>query len=193
MMIVHLNGWPGVRKKTIGSQLAKNLRARFIHNHLLHDVAVVCAGLNDPDRWVLYEQVRTAAYACLKKRSLTEVFVMTNCLRKNAPRELEAWNRVVDLAVSRNVPLVPVVLEAAPDEIIRRVESPERSGKKLTDPAQLRSYLAEDTLQYPAVSELLVLDVTSLKPEEAAARIEDHLTHIRSSLQTASARHLQFR
>jgi len=192
-MIVHLNGWPGVGKKTIGSELAKNLRARFIHNHLLHDVAIVCAGLNDPDRWVLYERVRTAAYASLKRRSLTEVFVMTNGLCKNAPRELEAWNRVVDLAVSRNVPLVPVVLEAAPDEIIRRVQSPERSGRKLTDPTQLRSYLAEDTLQYPAVSELLVLDVTSLKAEEAVARIEDHLTDIRASLQPASARHLQFR
>jgi gluconate kinase len=192
-MIVHLNGWPGVGKRTIGFELAKTLRARFIHNHLLHDVAIVCAGLNDPDRWALYEQVRTAAYASLKKRSLAEVFVMTNGLCKNAPREIEAWNRVVDLAVSRNVPLVPVVLEAAPDEIIRRVQSPERSGKKMTDPVQLRSYFGEDTLQYPDVSELLVLDVTSLMPEEAAARIGDHLADIRVSLQPASAKHLQLR
>jgi gluconate kinase len=192
-MIVHLNGWPGVGKRTIGFELAKNLRARFIHNHLLHDVAIVCAGLNDPDRWALYDQVRTAAYTSLKARSLTEVFVMTNGLCKNAPREIEAWNCVVDLAVSRNVPLVPVVLEAAPDEIIRRVQSPERSGKKMTDPVQLRSYFAEDILQYPDVSELLVLDVTGLMPKEAAARIEDHLAYVRASLQPAGARHLRLR
>jgi hypothetical protein len=35
--------------------------------------------------------------------------------------------------------------------------------------------------------------LSGLKPEEAAAQIEDHLTHIRSSLQTASARHVRFR
>ena len=39
-MIVHLNGWPGVGKKTIGFELAKNLRARFIHNHLLQYLTV---------------------------------------------------------------------------------------------------------------------------------------------------------
>jgi hypothetical protein len=50
--------------------------------------------------------VRQAAYASLRKRPLTEMFVMTNALCKNAPRELEAWSHVVELAMSRNVPLV---------------------------------------------------------------------------------------
>ncbi|WP_284388078.1 hypothetical protein [Devosia yakushimensis] len=39
-MIIHLNGWPGVGKLTIGRLLAADLGARFIHNHLLHDVAI---------------------------------------------------------------------------------------------------------------------------------------------------------
>src|SRR6202011_2120341 len=34
-MIVHLNGWPGAGKKTIGEALSMLLGARFIHNHLL--------------------------------------------------------------------------------------------------------------------------------------------------------------
>ncbi len=192
-MIIHLNGWPGVGKKTIGSVLAKNLGARFIHNHLLHDVAIVCAGLDDRDRWILYEQVRQAGYSSLRNRPATEVFVMTNALCKNAPREVEAWRHVVELAVSRGVPLVPVVLEAAPDEIARRIQSAERAGTKLTDPATLSSCLATDALQYPAVPELLVLDVTRLQPHAAATRIEAHLAVVRASLQPAGARHLQLR
>ena len=48
-------------------------------------------------------------------------------------------------------------------------------GNKLTDPDEFRSYLRTDTLQHPTVSELLVLDVTHLTPEEAAARIENHI------------------
>ncbi len=136
-MIIHLNGWPGVGKKTIGSILADRLHARFIHNHLLHDVAIVCTGLNDPDRWILYDAVRQAAYASLSKRPCTEVFVMTNALCKNTPRELKAWRDIVELATSRNVPLVPIVLEATVDELSRRLQSAERIGKKLTDHAEL--------------------------------------------------------
>jgi gluconate kinase len=182
-----------VGKKTIGSVLARKLRARFIHNHLLHDVAIVCAGLDGSDRWPLYEQVRQAAYASLCRRPVTETFVMTNGLCKNTPRELEAWRHVVDLAIARKVPLVPVVLEAAPEEMVRRIQSVERVGKKLADPATLRTILAADTIQHPAVAELLVLDVTDLEPEEAATRIEGHLALIKSSLAPASLRHLQLR
>ena len=40
-MIIHLNGWPGAGKKTIGEALS----ARFIPNHLLRDVALVCADI----------------------------------------------------------------------------------------------------------------------------------------------------
>jgi hypothetical protein len=35
-----------------------------------------------------------------------------------APRELSVWAHVVDFAIVRNVPLVPVVLELALDENI---------------------------------------------------------------------------
>jgi broad-specificity NMP kinase len=192
-MIIHLNGWPGVGKKTIGSILADHLHARFIHNHLLHDVAIVCAGSHDPDRWILYELVRQAAYASLRKRPRAEVLVMTNALCKNSPRELKAWRDVVELATSRNVPLVPIVLEAQEDEIVRRLQSAERIGKKMTDPAELRSYFAVDELQYPAVSELLIVDVTNLEPEGAATRIERHVNVIKGTLEPAGSRHLSLR
>jgi hypothetical protein len=71
----------------------------------------------------LYELVRQAAYASLRKRPRTEVFVMTNALCKNSSRELKARRDVVELATSRNVLLVPIVLEAAADEIVRRLQS----------------------------------------------------------------------
>jgi hypothetical protein len=63
----------------------------------------------------------------------------------------------------------------------------------LTDPAELRRYFGEDTLQYPAVPELPALDVTSLSPQESAARIEHHIEMVRESLKPADSRHLQLR
>ncbi len=174
-MIVHLNGWPGVGKQTVGRVLAERLGARFVHNHVLHDVAIACAGFDDAARWPLYEQVRSAAYRTLRDRPPGEVFVMTNALCVGSAREQAAWNHVVDLALARQVPLLPVVLQATPEENERRIRSSGRAGRKMTDPGVLRDFMAEDTIQRPPLQELLVLDVTVLTPGEAAEAVVQHL------------------
>lgn len=192
-MIIHLNGWPGAGKKTIGAELAKRLHARFIHNHLLHDVAIVCAGYDDPDRWKLYETVRSAAYNVLKTRPAKEVLVMTNALCRGSTREQAAWRHIVDLAMARHVPLVPVILELTPEENFRRLGSEDRQGKKLTDHKELASYFAEEILQKPDVPELLILDVTTLSPAEAAKSIIDHVTSFAPELRPATDQHLEMK
>ena len=72
--------------------------------------------------------------------------------------------------------LVPIVLEAELAENERRLQSLDRIGRKLTDPAVLRSFLGCDAIQKPDAPELLVLDVTALSPDEAAAAIQHHLS-----------------
>ena len=175
-MIVHLNGWPGVGKRTIGERLARRLGARFIHNHLLHDVAIACAGIGGPGRWPLYEEVRRAAYDALAARPREEAFVMTNALCAGAPREQAAWSHVAGLAMRREARLVPVVLEAELAENERRLQAPDRIGRKLTDPAALRSFIECDAIQKPDLPGLLVLDVTALSPDAAAEAIQHHLS-----------------
>ncbi len=191
-MIIHLNGWPGVGKRTIGGHLANRLGARLIDNHLLHDVGIVCAGLANPARWQLYEQVRSAAYAALSQHPADDIFVMTNGLCDESSREIAAWQHVVELAILRGVPLVPVVLEAAGDEIECRVESPDRKGTKLSDATILRQMIAGATLQRPAVDELIMLEVTALSAERAAEEIADRISEMRPRLTPATRRHLQF-
>jgi broad-specificity NMP kinase len=192
-MIIHINGWPGAGKKTIGEALAAKIGARFIHNHLLHDVAIVCAGFGSEARWRLYEIVRAAAYETLAARPASEVFVMTNALCTNSPRERVAWRHVVDLALSRSAPLIPVVLNVEPAELFRRVQSVERIRKKLTDPAKLQEFLDLDTLQLPDVPERLEVNVTELTPEEAAQAILEYIEAIRPHLRPATTGHLKMR
>ena len=193
-MIIHLNGWPGVGKFTIGSALAAAMPARLIHNHLLHDVAINCTGLNDQQRWPLYDAVRELAYSALAERPKSEKFIMTNGLCVHRVREVIACNHVVDLAIKRHVPLVPVVLEADLEENMRRVQSADRVGRKLSDPTILRSMSRSDVIQRPKVPELLVLDVTLLTAAEAAKAIVTHVSSavLSDRLKPATDEHRSF-
>jgi hypothetical protein len=83
--------------------------------------------------------------------------------------------------MEREVPLVPVVLEATAGEHFRRVQSAERMGNKMTDPAMLQSQMNVDVIQKPASPYLLVLDVTSKSPEDAADTISEHITTLRNA------------
>jgi len=189
-MIVHLNGWPGVGKLTVARLLAPRLQARLIDNHLLHDVAIRCAGIDDPARWPLYEAIRAAAYRVLAERPRAETFVMTNALCVGSPRECESWRQVVTLAETRAVPLVPVVLEADDVVLRSRVQRLERQGRKLTDPNALVEMIRCDRLLKPDVPERLDLDTTHLAAAAAVAAIEAHLLAVRGQLAPANARHL---
>lgn len=192
-MIIHLNGWPGVGKKTIGEALARKIGARFIHNHLLHDIAIVCAGLQTEARWTLYETVRREAYAVLATQPRSDVFVMTNALCRNSVREQQAWQHVVELALVRQVPLIPIVLQVEREENLRRLQSAERVGKKLTDARELEGYFAEDTIQHPDVPEALLLDVTRLPAEDAAERVVSHVSAVKIGISVATQQHLRMR
>jgi hypothetical protein len=86
-----------------------------------------------------------------------------------------------------------VVLEAAIEENARRVADAGRGPRKLTDPAVLRSFVTHDSIQRPDVPELLILDVTALSAEQAAARIRDRLARIGAGLAPAGDRHRAFR
>jgi hypothetical protein len=193
-MIIHLNGWPGAGKRTVGERLAERIGARFVHNHLLHDAARICvgrAGRNVPEYWATYERVRSAAYEALAARPQDETFVMTNALCKDDPRETEAWGHVVALAMRRSVALVPIVLDIGLEENCRRVQSADRLGRKLSDAEHIRELHSRFALQRPAVSELIAFDVTALDPEPAASMLHARIEGLRPLLRPATLAHLQ--
>lgn len=190
-MIVHINGWPGVGKKTTGELVAKKLGARFIHNHVLHDVAFACAGYGDADRWPLYEKVRSAAYEVLMNKPKHELFVMTNALCNDATREVDAWGHVVNLAISRSVPLIPIVLNANLPEIQKRIVSPARVNK-LRDPIHLQEMIDKFNLQIPSVPETRQFDVSQLSAIDAADVVVDYVEKIALQFAPATRKHLNF-
>lgn len=191
-MIIHINGWPGVGKKTIGEIVAKEINARFIHNHVLHDVAWACAGRGDEEYWPLYERVQSEAYKVLARRPSEENFVMTNALCKTADREILAWEHVVALAIKRNVPLIPIVLKASINVLVERVTHPDRLTTKLTDPEYLTQMLTKHELLVPRVDDTFLIDVDELSAEDVASSIIKYLSEGLESRRVATEQLLQF-
>jgi hypothetical protein len=117
---------------------------------------------------------------------------MTNALCNGSEREVRAWAYVVELAMSRDALLIPVILQVELSDNIRRLRSVEWSNK-LRDPMVLESYLSIDSIQQPDVPELLLLDATALSPEQAATRILQHVEDVRKWVLPATEKHLNFR
>lgn len=115
---------------------------------------------------------------------------MTNALCVDSPREEEAWRHVVALAISRNVPLVPVIFDADPEEIARRVASVERMRRKLSDAKALLEMMSQARLQRPLVPERIDLDVTTSMPSEAALLIAARLEALSENLMPATMLHI---
>lgn len=63
--IIHINGWPGSGKRTIGQFVAKTLGGRLVDNHAMLNPAEALLERDDPRHQALWDGVRrlTLTYA----------------------------------------------------------------------------------------------------------------------------------
>jgi shikimate kinase len=177
-MIVHLNGWAGAGKLTVGRQLAPVLGARLADNHTLHNVAAALCDRQSPEYWSLYHRVRDLAYARMREMPADGAFVMTNSLTRDSPHELEAWQAVRELAADRGDRLIAVTLDCSVEENLQRVQMLDRrNNRKLVDPELLATWRSAGyTLETgEGADHRFVLDNTNRSPAEAAQRIAQFL------------------
>ena len=177
-MIIHLNGWPGSGKLTVGRVVARELEARLLDNHTLHDVAVRLCEQHTPEYWELYHQVRDAAFKRIRALPSREVIVMTNALTLESDRDRQVWTAVKALALERGVPLVAVTLQCSLDENVRRIASESRRHRKLTDPAPLIEWRSTFTLLTDGSVPSLMIDNTNRGPDLVADEIVEFVRRI---------------
>jgi hypothetical protein len=180
-VIVCLVGFPGAGKLTIARALSRLIDATVVDNHWINDPILRLVATTDahavPEAiWPQVAKVRSAvleAIATLSPRAAN--FIFTYAGSNEDPQDRNAFEEYRDVAVRRNCRFIAVRLLCGEAELVRRIQSPERRGRKLTDPAEA----ADNTRHYsPLDSGLpgsLTIDVTDLAPEAAAARIFDHI------------------
>lgn len=139
-MILSINGWPGVGKLTVGSQLAGRLNGRLLDNHTLINVAKALTDYGTPAYYDAIRSVRQIAFGHILALPAHVPVVLTHVLATGGPFQFaeEHWKSIRGLATERGAKLLSVTLDCDPAEQARRIVSIERRAlKKMHDPAQI--------------------------------------------------------
>jgi hypothetical protein len=168
-MLIHLNGWPGVGKLTIGRLLQARIGGHLLDNHSIYNVAFSLTEFRSPEFYATVRAVREVAFARVAQLPVQTPVIMTNGLNDGEWGQ-ENWTAIRRLAVQWGSLLFSVILTCDPQEHGRRMASPERRYLgKLMDLGkwQPRSRL----LLGEAADFCLHLDTTVMPPEAAAESI----------------------
>ncbi len=179
---VHLLGFAGSGKLTIARELAPRLPAILVDNHFVNNVVL---GLIDPDGisplapgvWVNIRKVRAVVLDTIEQYAKPgRSFVFTNEILEGDPLAEKACTDIANVAKARGATYHPVRLHISPEELARRVASPERASKlkEVDVGAALRK--AETRRVYtPPNYKCLDIVVTNLSPNHAAEEIALHV------------------
>ncbi len=169
--IVHLNGWPGSGKRTIGSILAARLGARLLDVHVILNPAEALFERDDPLHAALREGVRSLVLDYAAKLASGMSLILTDPLAADEA-DITLFERFRDLAAQRNARLVSIVLDIGLGENLRRLQTPSRAEhRKLTRPDVLLRMRDRYELLRPQGTEIMTLDITHLSADDAAACI----------------------
>ena len=178
--IIHLIGHPGVGKYTVAQEIASLVDVRVLDNHLVANPIFSLLARNSAapisaEVWARIGVIRDLMLLTMEDRSPPELnFVLTNVIN-DEPGDVAVFKRILRMVAARSATFVPVVLECAIDEHLKRIPTPERAARfKWTDVAAVRASMARYRLFRPDHPNLLELDVTALTPADAARQIVTH-------------------
>lgn len=171
-VIIHLNGYPGAGKLTVGRRLAEAIGGRLVDNHSIYNLALALTEVKSPAYFETLRAVRAIAFQRILELPAETPVVITNAHMTDSDWGNENWDAVIDLARRRGSRLLVVVLDVGPEENDRRIASPERALKrKLTNPAEFTANRAGRPLIDRGGNATLRFDTTALTPDETYSRV----------------------
>ena len=180
--IVYLIGYAGTGKYTIAKEIAALTGAALVDNHLINNpvFSVVGADGKTPvaaSVWPKIESIRRIVLDTIAEVAHPEAsFLFTNVLYEGKPIDRRWYEDVALLATKRQARFVPVILRCDPEELSRRVASPERAVRfKETSADKTRENMRTSQLLRIDHPNCLELDVTKLSPIQAAQAIIGHV------------------
>lgn len=180
--IVYLIGYGGTGKYTIAREIAALTGAVIVDNHLINNPVFSVVGVDGKKPlpvgvWQKIEGIRRIVLDTIAELAQPEVsFLFTNELYEGLPRDRRLYEDIATLAKNRQALFVPVILHCEPEELYRRVTSPERAVRfKLRNADRTRENIHTYKLLQVDHPNCLELDVTNLSPIQAAQAIIAHI------------------
>ena len=178
--IIYITGKPGVGKYTIAKELASRHGFIVCDNQLINNSVFELLQYDGyakiPDfAWEAIGNIGRCISAFLIKERHNS-YVLTNNLYEDAGDKVR-YAEVVYMAETRGSLFVPVRLLINQDEHLRRVVNPSRRDRwKSIDPQDTYDETPLLSIVHP---HLLELDVSNLRPEDAALAIINHIDRIK--------------
>lgn len=188
LKLILLNGFAGVGKYTIASQLetclaCADVEVRVVHNHLLMDLADAVRPRTAPTYQTFRRQLRDLVFESIitdEHVSPGTIFVFTGNFSQSVVGRTAA--KEYDTAASRCGALfIPVTLHCDIEELKRRVAFKGRSdtsSRKLVDPVRGVEIAAQKVLCTFEHAQALSLDVSLMSAEQAAKRVAEHVQRV---------------
>jgi hypothetical protein len=180
--IVYLIGYGGTGKYTIAKEIAALTGAVVVDNHLINNPVFSVVGadgikLLPAGVWQKIAGIRRIVLDTIAELAQPEAsFIFTNELYEGKEVDRRFYDDVATLAAQRKALFVPVILRCDPEEVYRRVASPQRAERfKLRNVEHTRENIRTYKLLRVEHPNNLELDITTLSPVEAAQAIIAHV------------------
>jgi len=177
-VILYLIGFVGTGKLTIAQAILARAPFLLVDNHAINNVVFRLIDTDGtsplpPSIWEQVRKVRAVVFDTMRSLSPPDRnFVLTNELVEGKENDERVFHEVRALATARGAHFLPVRLLITPEELVRRVVSPQRQVLlKSRDPDAAWRMARAHQVYRPKDVEHVTLDVTMLAPADAAERI----------------------
>ena len=171
MKLLFLHGPAASGKLTVAKAVCALTGMRLFHNHLVVDTLLAVFQFGSPEFVELREKTWLGVFEAAAKAGISLVF--TFAPEATVRREFIA--RAVAAVEGNGGEVCFVALECPVDEIERRLDAPSRhEWMKLKSVTTFRELRARGADSFPALPQGLMIDTSTVSPEEAARRICEH-------------------
>ncbi|KAI8680735.1 hypothetical protein NCS56_00479400 [Fusarium sp. Ph1] len=172
--IIYLNGYPGVRKRTIANELCQLLpNTKVVSNHLLIDTVVAVFEKSTREHQLLCQAWRRALLSRIDSSTSTQdtIWIFTDY------QPLSVTSRgYQSTAASRRSPFISIILGCGLDQHLKRAVSGDTDDSKMQlNDTETLSGLREGGIFRIGDELEKEPDMTNLSPTEAARRLCDHV------------------
>jgi hypothetical protein len=175
--VVFLLGYPGVGKRTVGSQLAGLLDGVLVDNSLINMPLLTLFKWDGKfpipmEIWERVGPIREAVLGTIEDLAPgSNNYVFTNVLKADEDGRHQ-YEQLRELARRRGSLFLAVMLDCDVDEQVRRIDTPDRVARlKGSDPEGYRRHRQETRLFQPPREEVVHIDTTTTAPEQNATEI----------------------